>query len=278
MNSSDEEASDEEETANLCLVARKADSSDSENEEPEVTLSELQEVYNELLREFRKVVKSNVSMRKQNKLLEETVETLSKELSEAKQLPETQKEVIKGSQQVEPEIPVSQSCVNCDKLTIENDKLSRALQKFTKGSETLNIILMNQRVFKDRTGLGYQEKAKSRNQPKIKPYLKFFRKSSEYASPYSFCNFCNRKGHTQSTCNARKYGVTGSYKWVKKGTHITKTYPSPGDQGNTTRYHQPNAHSRPKAQHVNKPKVRPAPRGTETNFRGPKKVWVPKFV
>ena len=51
VNSSDEEASDEEEVANLCLVAREEDeeaSSDFDltNEDHEVTLPELQDAYN----------------------------------------------------------------------------------------------------------------------------------------------------------------------------------------------------------------------------------------
>ena len=51
MNSSDEEASDEEEVANLCLVAREDDEGASSDFDPiqediEVTFSELQEAYN----------------------------------------------------------------------------------------------------------------------------------------------------------------------------------------------------------------------------------------
>ena len=75
--------------------------------------------------------------------------------------------------------------------------------------------------------------------------MKFFRKSSEYSSPYSFCNFCNRKGHTQSSCTHKKHGVSSTYIWVVKGTYVPKII----------------------TDHKHK-----------TNVKGPKKIWVPKGV
>ena len=59
MNSSDDEASDEEEVANLCLVAREDEEASSDldltNEDHEVTLPELQEAYNEVHEEFSRL-------------------------------------------------------------------------------------------------------------------------------------------------------------------------------------------------------------------------------
>ena len=56
VNSSDEEASDEEEVANLCLVAREDGEKTSSDFDSihgdEVTLPELQEAYNVVHREF----------------------------------------------------------------------------------------------------------------------------------------------------------------------------------------------------------------------------------
>ena len=37
----------------------------------------------------------------------------------------------------------------------------------------LNVILMNQRAYRDKTGLGYKHKDKKWVEPKVKPYLKF---------------------------------------------------------------------------------------------------------
>ena len=57
MNSSDEEASDEEEVANLCLVAREDGEEESSDfvpiqDDDEVTFLELQEAYNDVHKEF----------------------------------------------------------------------------------------------------------------------------------------------------------------------------------------------------------------------------------
>ena len=85
---------------------------------------------------------------------------------------------------------------------------------------------MNQRAYRDRTGLGYNPRGKKWVEPKVKPYLKFFHKATSHSSsPFSFCNYCNRKGHSTSTCNAKKHGANNSYKWVPKGTMATKDPP-----------------------------------------------------
>ena len=61
---------------------------------------------------------------------------------------------------------------------------------------------------------------------KSEAYLKFFHKATDHSStPFSFCNYCNRKGHSTSTCNAKKHGANSSYKWVPKGTKATKDPP-----------------------------------------------------
>ena len=216
------------------------------------------------------------------------MDSLSEELAEARKLPVVDD---KGSSQAEPSAPTLESCPNCSKISAERDKLQNALQKFTNGSEMLNIILMNQRAYRDKTGLGYKPKGKKWVEPKVKPYLKFFHKATDHSStPFSFCNYCNRKGHSTSTCNARKHGANSSYKWVPKGTKTTKDPPpkkeTKGGQGSRTwkqssrEAQEPRAHTRPEAQINHKPKVKinTGPRALGTNDRGPKKGWVPKFV
>ena len=75
--------------------------------------------------------------------------SLSDELAEVKRLPVAD---TKGNPQVEPNASASESCTNCSKISIERDKLYNALQKFTNGFEMLNVILMNQRAYRDKTG------------------------------------------------------------------------------------------------------------------------------
>ena len=125
------------------------------------------------------MTKAFKALKRKNQSLELTVNSLSEELAEAKKLPEA---TIKGNPQEEPNILNSESCTNCSKISIERDRLYNALQKFTNGSEMLNVILMNQRAYRDKIGLGYKHKEKRWVEPKVKPYLKFFHKATSYMS------------------------------------------------------------------------------------------------
>ena len=71
VNSSDEEASDEEEAANLCLVAREDGSEETlldfeSVHGDEVSLTELQEAYNDIHREFYQMTKAFKFLKKKN--------------------------------------------------------------------------------------------------------------------------------------------------------------------------------------------------------------------
>ena len=71
VNSSDEEASDEEEAANLCLVAKEDDEeetlSDSESiHGDEVNITDLQDAYNDMYREFYIMTKAFLVLQKKN--------------------------------------------------------------------------------------------------------------------------------------------------------------------------------------------------------------------
>ena len=70
--------------------------------------------------------------------------SVSDELAEAKKLPVADG---KGNPQAEPKASTLESCINCSKISAERDRLHNALQKFTNGSEMLNVILMNQRAY-----------------------------------------------------------------------------------------------------------------------------------
>ena len=92
VNSSDDEASDEEEVANLCLVAREDDEGASSDfnltqEDNEVTFSDLQEAYNEVHEEFSRLCKAYKVLKIKKESLESKVDSLSEELAEARKLP-----------------------------------------------------------------------------------------------------------------------------------------------------------------------------------------------
>ena len=74
VNSSDEEASDEEEVANLCLVAREDGTeetlSDFESVHgDEVSITDLQEAYNHIHREFYRMTKAFKALKRKNQSL-----------------------------------------------------------------------------------------------------------------------------------------------------------------------------------------------------------------
>ena len=141
----------------------------------------------------------------------------------------------------EHEVNITQ-CSNCEILIKEKEKLTTALEKFTKGSTMLKVILQEQKGYMDRAGIGYNPKPK----PQKKTKFASFQINLYYpSSSYSFCNYCNKQGHTQSCCYHRKYGTSNSYKWVPKGTLATKIS---SDQWSWT------------------------------NSKGPKQCWVPKCV
>ena len=78
VNSPDEEASDEEEVANLCLVAREDGEEASSDFEfihgDEVTLTEFQEAYNDIHRELFRLCKAYKVLRMKNESLEFSVD------------------------------------------------------------------------------------------------------------------------------------------------------------------------------------------------------------
>ena len=144
------------------------------------------------------------------------------------------------------------------KLISEKNRLTNALQKFTKGSETLDIILENQKAFRDKTSLGYDQVSTNlkatKSASKGKSYMKIFKKYFENVSPFWHYNYCNKKSHTQSICLHRRHDIGQNYKWVPKGKSLTK-------EGKT-----------PTANRVNRRPLETA------NPKGPKNNWVPKSV
>lgn len=139
----EESGNDEKETHSLtkekncnnsdhpCLVAHEENTEENEVNDSDLESSPLQEAYNDFQDEFLKLVKGVGSLRKKNAELENTVLFLTKTENQSSQVLTEPKE-----------------CVKCEKLFAEKEKLGSTLHKFTKGSETLDIILNSQKDFR----------------------------------------------------------------------------------------------------------------------------------
>ena len=86
------------------------------------------------------------------------------------------------------------------------------------------------------------------------------------SSPFSFCNYCNKKGHTTSTCNAKKHGANSSYKWVPKGTNMPKVFP----KQEAEEVHKPRVNHRPRTR-------KPALKETQTPRAQPRSTLDQRF-
>ena len=107
----------------------------------------------------------------------------------------------------------SHTCTSCDLHLKKIENLNNVLAKFTMGRYNLNILLDKQGCHFKKAGLGYNPS----NQQKL--YKNFFVSSSTSSSPFITCYYCGLKGHSVTTCNARKIGVLHGRKvWVLKGT------------------------------------------------------------
>ena len=143
---------------------------------------------------------------------------------------ESLKEINKSCANLIAKQASSSSCISCEVLQKEIDDLKNTLTKFTMGRDNLNLLLGKQGCHFKKAGIGYNPE----NQQKM--YKNFFVPSSSSSSPFIKCYHCGKKGHSASTCNVRKNGVSSVKKvWVSNGT-------SP----------------------------------TTTNSQGPKRMWVPK--
>ena len=113
----------------------------------------------------------------------------------------------------------SQTCSSCDLHLKEIEDLNNVLAKFTMGRDNLNILLGKQGCHFKKAGLGYNPT----NHQKL--YKNFFVSSKTSSSPFITCYYCGLKGHSATTCNARKIGVPHEKKvWILKGT-LGKTNP-----------------------------------------------------
>ena len=200
-DSSSDEEEEEDEKANICLVAQE------ENEEVNYSKPSYDDLLSEYVliqEEYEKLAEKYMDLKRKNTTLEIQIKNISSE----------------------------NICENCNELEKKNLALTKTLQKFTNGSEMLNVILKEQRVKNDRSGIGYKSetnrKGKKRNSEKS--YLNYFQKTVHTSNPFAFCNYCNRKGHTTSSCFHKKgkNKSLGNYQWVIKGSYkISKNQTNP---------------------------------------------------
>ena len=166
-DSSSNEESEDEEIANICLVAQE-ESESEEVHDSEPTYDELLSEYNSLHSEFRRIAKELISSKRRIKILE----------LEAKDIPQKCEKV----------------CENCSSLEKKNSSLTKTLEKFTKGSEMLNVILNAQRFTNDRSGIGYDpdlDKKKGKKKKGERLYLNYFRKTVHSSNHFAHCTYCN---------------------------------------------------------------------------------------
>ena len=210
---SDTSDNDEEEVANLCLMA---------HDEPKVlsnantySFDELQDAFDELALEFEAM---NLKYKKMNSKLKEENKTLSM----------TNSNLIKKVDELQ---------VNVDDLTIKNKNLHNSFTKFYMSQQKLNDMLETQRAFFDKNGLGYNRIEKETH------FKNFFMTQNKSFDTSSICTNCHKLGHTFHTCSLKTITFRGKLvrriwipkgistsqdettklKWITKGTKILST-------------------------------------------------------
>ena len=96
---------------------------------------------------------------------------------------------------------------NVPRVGQKNYVLTKTLEKFTKGSDMLKVILKAQRCTNDKSGIEYDpdlDKRKGKKKRGRKPYLNYFQHLAHVSNPFTHSNFFNRKGHNTTSCYHRK--------------------------------------------------------------------------
>ena len=216
-SSSDSEASNEE-SANLCLMAKDDIEVTNLDNIENPSYEELQNVLEEIYEEFEKLGIKYTALKKKNSSLTNEIEILRKE------------SIILKDENLE---------LNKKKTDLEN-----IVENFTNGKRNFEKLLGSQRCVFDKAGLGYMPKQK------YKPYKNFFDnhstsktniqnsfhknnfvKKGYYYNHSSFsymshaiCNFCNRNGHNYHTCPIRRnHTMTIRAIWVPKNLVSSNT-------------------------------------------------------
>ncbi|MED6166398.1 hypothetical protein PIB30_108846, partial [Stylosanthes scabra] len=127
--------SDDEEIANICLMANEEKVSDSD-----LCKDDLQESYDYLLEEFIKISREITATKKLNAELQKDNEVLKNENTKLVKI------------KINPNNKVP--CESCEKHIHEIEKLKTSLSKFNESSKNLDKILRNQKHINDKEGVG----------------------------------------------------------------------------------------------------------------------------
>ncbi|MED6142064.1 hypothetical protein PIB30_109831, partial [Stylosanthes scabra] len=121
------ESFDEDENANICLMAKGDEVNDFD---PSSSSSELQEEYDSLVEEFTKLAKEFSKMKKKNSEFEKHIDVLKIE------------NITLGKHKCEP---IIEPCNSCKEHLLEIERLNKSLSKFNESSKNLNELLRKQK-------------------------------------------------------------------------------------------------------------------------------------
>ena len=238
---SDSSDSEDDEVANLCLMALeepKVSSNSNSSELNEYSFDELQDAFDELAIEYDAM--KNRYKKTISKLKEEYELSILKFREENASLILAEKTY---------ETKINDMQVQIDDLNKKNENLHNSFTKFHMSHQKLNDMLETQRAFFDKDGIGYNRFEKETK------FTNFFEKPSHIYDVTLKCTHCHKMGHDVQICPLRKLTyrskITKSV-WIPKGKKDTLS------NGNLDEL---------------------IPKGTkivEANPKGPKKIWVPK--
>ena len=218
-----------DENANLCLMAKNNHESSSRanhdmgESDDEVTSSsscsssnsisydDLQEAYNEMLIQFRRLAKINKEKGKKILEFQQEIDELQKSINELK-LQNESLELINSSHQSDcaNHEEIITPCERCDELEKEVKELKNKLT-ISHSDRNLNRLLNSQRHNHNKTGLGYVHK-------KDKKYKVVGTFSKKNSSKRPTCTYCGKVGHINIECHIKKFEMKkGTYMWIKKG-------------------------------------------------------------
>ena len=224
---SENEASNVEEVANLCFMAIDDETQDEVISSPSstYTFEELQEAFDELLDNFKRISAKNISLKKSMSKLSSENDQMKLDLNalhdELDLYKNENNSVTNENITLNIELrDLNQSMLSkLDDVSKENESLKNenvslkkkchdlnaSLAKFVNGRDRLDAILGSQRASYRKEGLGYVP-LKKQSTPKIS-----FIKASTSSTPFVTCYYCGRKCHISQSC------------WYKRNEHKIKT-------------------------------------------------------
>jgi gag-polypeptide of LTR copia-type/Zinc knuckle len=223
---SDSSDDDNDEVANLCLMALdepKVSPNLDFCEVSDYSFDELQDAFDDLTLEYKAMkskYKNTISS------LKEENDLLSSKLSKEDDFSNSKlKEEIEALTKVniDYKTKVNELQVQIDDLNKKNENLQKSFSKFYMGTKKLNEILDAQRASFDRDGLGY-------NRFEVDTKVSnFFEKPSHIYDVTLKCINCHKIGHDVQICPLKKLTYRRKIMksvWIPKGIDITSNDPN----------------------------------------------------